>query len=467
MVNEGKVLIREVSTSTVGQSKVLEPCSVLIKVHDVEAEPRELLLTTGSVVLGAGRGADVIIGDESVSRNHLQVTLSNQGIEVVDLNSSNGTYYQGQRIGRLTLDREATVVLGRVKVTIFPQVAVDTTPNSQTTRYGELLGVSPVMGHLFSNLAQLESSTVPLLIEGEAGTGKALMAQEIHQRSPGREGPFMVVNCASRDAISARAELFGLLGPDAGESKAGAIELAHGGTLLLKDVGELALEVQPLLFAALETETVVRMGENQKRPARVRVIATSRGSLASEMTAGRFGQDLFYRLNVVVLRTPVLRERQGDVALLARHFAAGCGVLRLPPQVVEQLEQYDWPGNVRELRNVIRGYAAVGELPQAPIEGDSQLAELLRRVLDVARPYQQQKDHILNKFLDVYLSMLLEHTGGNQSQASRMSGIERAHLNRMIAKLRGDSTRSSSGTFGDSEPPPSRRRVSSRPRRGH
>jgi DNA-binding NtrC family response regulator len=471
VVDDTKVVVREISTAGVVQSRLPGTCSVLIKVLEIPAAPQEWLLTTGSIVLGAGRGADLVIGDDSVSRKHLQVTLSNQGIEVVDLNSSNGTYYQGQRIGRLALDREATFVLGRVKITIVPQVNVEASPDAETTRYGSLLGVSTVMRHLFSNLVQLEQSSVPLLIEGENGSGKQLMAREIHEHSPVHEGPFIAVNCESLEPQWIRSELFGSSGGSPATtdtSKAGAIERAQGGTLFLNDVSELPAEVQPSLLAALEKYQVVRMGEIQESPANVRIIAASRRNLAHEVSAGRFREDLYYRLKVVVLRIPALRERQPDVCPLAQHFASEHGVLRLPPQVIEQLERHTWPGNVRELRNVIRGYAAVGELPQAPIENDNQLAEMLRRVLDVERPYQQQKDHILNNFLDVYLSMLLEHTGGNQSQASRMSGIERAHLNRMIAKLRGDSKRTPSGTLeavDNTAPHVGKRPNSSLPRR--
>jgi DNA-binding NtrC family response regulator len=430
------------------------------------------MLTSGSIVLGAGRGADLVIGDDSVSRKHLQIAISNQGIEVIDLNSSNGTYYQGQRIGRLTLDREATFTLGRVKVSVAPQIEVHASTDSENTRYGELVGVSPAVRHLFFNLTQLERSSVPLLIEGEPGTGKELMAREIHQRSPVRNGPFVMVGSLSGSPLSIENELFGCYAGSAdgsSGSKPGALESAHDGTLFFDEIADVPIELQPMLLNVLESGKVTRAGEGCERAANFRIIAASRHCLANEVAAGRFRQDLYYRLNVVLLRMPPLREHREDIRALAQHFAAMHGVLRLPPQVIEQLERYDWPGNARELHNVIRGYAAVGELPQAPIENDDQLAEMLRRVLDVERPYQQQKDHIVNKFLDVYLSMLLDHTGGNQSQASRMSGIERAHLNRMIAKLRADSRRSPPGAAeegrGSAPPAAGRRRNSSLPPR--
>lgn|GEM_PF-1958884 len=463
MVEEGKVLVREISTETVGQARLPGSCSVLITVHGVPAVPQEWLLATGSIVLGAGRGADLVVGDDSVSRKHLQISLSNQGIEVIDLNSSNGTYYQGQRIGRLTLDRGASFLLGRVKVSIVPQVRIDTSSESALTHYGELLGVSPAIRDLISKLRQLEQTTAPVLIEGEPGTGKELAAHEIHLHSRVRGGPFIAVGSLTGDPAAIRQQLFG-----AGEAKPGLLEQAHEGTLFFEELTELPLDLQPSILNALATGKLQRVGDSRERPLDVRVIAASRHSLASEVAAGRFAQQLQQHLSVVLLHIPPLRERPADIALLSQRFAAACGVLRLPPQVIEQLERYGWPGNVRELRNVIRAYAAVGELPRAPIENDDQLAEMLRRVLDVERPYQQQKDHVLNKFLDVYLSMLLDHTGGNQSQASRMSGIERAHLNRMIAKLRADSKRSPSGTLQattSSPPPAGKRRNSSLPPR--
>jgi two-component system, NtrC family, nitrogen regulation response regulator GlnG len=443
-MSDSPVAIREQTTEVVeqGQSTVL--CGVLVRVHDVPASPAERLLDRGSIVLGAGLGADVIISNESVSRRHLQVTVSDQGIEVVDLNSRNGTYYQGQRVGRLTLDREATIALGRVNVTLIPQMSLRFEPNSEVYRYGDLLVGSPAMRTLVSHLEQLDSSTVPLLIEGDSGTGKELLARSIHQRSPVCQGPFVAVNCAAIDHALIRSELFGHCSgafASATDTQVGAFELAAGGTLFLDDVDEVPVEIQPMLLQTLETQKVVRWGESLKRDVSVRLITSTRRNLAGEVEAGRFRADLLYRLNVVAVRIPNLKDRLGDVALLANHFASEFGVARLPPKVVDALELHTWPGNVRELRNVIRGYAALGELPQAPIEGEERLAELLRRVLDINRPYHQQKDQILNQFIDVYLSMLLDHTRGNQSEAARVSGIDRAHLNKMIAKLRRESSR--------------------------
>jgi transcriptional regulator with PAS, ATPase and Fis domain len=201
----------------------------------------------------------------------------------------------------------------------------------------------------------------------------------------------------------------------------------------------LSLDVQALLLQILETRQVVRVGESSKRDASFRVIAAARPGLADKVAEGAFRRDLYDQLNALTICLPPLRERREDIGLLARAFAAENQVVRLPPQVIEHLEQYSWPGNVGELRSIIAGYAAIGEMPQAPIESDERLAELLSRVLDVSRPYQVQKDQIFNLFVDVYLTMLLEYTHGNQSEAARVSGLDRAHLNKMVARLRRES----------------------------
>jgi DNA-binding NtrC family response regulator len=446
-VTEDKsVPLREGTTTVVDKSRSPGCSGVLIRVHDVSASPSQRTLTNGALVIGAGLGADIIINDESVSRRHLQLALTNDEIEILDLGSRNGTFYQGQRVGRLTLNREATITLGRVRVSVSPQLNSVSQIDADVIQYGSVIGNSQPMQQLFSTLKELENSTVPVVIQGESGTGRELLARTIHEHSPVRQGPFVVVNCGAIDRNSARSELLGTgMGASPG-GRAGAFEAAAGGTLLLDEIGELSPDIQPLLLQILESEKVVRIGETLEQSVSVRVIASTSLSLTQAVSEGRFRSDLLYRLNVVVLHVPPLRTRDKDVGILARHFASQCGIVRLPVPVVEQLEQHKWPGNVRELLNIIRGFAAIGELPQAPIQGDEQLAEMLRRVLDVEQPYQVQKDHILNQFIDVYLSMLLERTHGNQSEAARVSGIDRAHLNKMIAKLRRESSRPSLST---------------------
>jgi DNA-binding NtrC family response regulator len=185
-----------------------------------------------------------------------------------------------------------------------------------------------------------------------------------------------------------------------------------------------------------------------------RVIAATQRDLVREVEEGRFRQDLFHRLNVVRIDLPALRDRGDDVVLLAQHFAAEFDIRHLPTEAMEQLRNYRWPGNVRELRNVLRGYAAVGVLSHPKSKGSEDgFAHLLRMALDLELPYQEQKERLLNQFIDIYLTELLRRTNGNQSAAARIAGLDRAHLNKMVARLRQGSAavERRSKSAGDSE----------------
>jgi len=296
------------------------------------------------------------------------------------------------------------------------------------------------MRQLFEILDRLQPSIVPLLIEGESGTGKDVVARSVHASSVLKDGPFVAVNCGAMDRALARSELFGhRRGAFTGaiEGRVGAFELANSGTLFLDEIGELPLDVQPLLLRALETEKVTRVGDTAEREVRVRLIAATNRDLSREVSAGRFRMDLFYRLNVVRLVLPPLRERVEDIELLALHFAREFEVAPLTKEILAALKSYHWPGNIRELRNVLRGYAAVGVLAfRDPAQRDSTYVDLVRRAIDIDKPYQEQKERLLSNFIDVYLSLLLDRTKGNQSEAARIAGLDRAYLNKMLSRLR-------------------------------
>jgi DNA-binding NtrC family response regulator len=414
--------------------------SATVQVLDASASPSERAFSRGSILIGAGLGADVVIDDASVSRRHLQLSLLAEGLEVVDLGSRNGTYFQGQRISRLLLERGATLRLGNVQLRVQPTARAALEAAPEAASFGNVLGRCDAMRKVFGMLHRLKGSAVPLLLEGESGTGKDVVARAVHAESSVAAGPFVAVNCGAIDRALARSELFGhRRGAFTGavEARAGAFELAHGGTLFLDEIGELPLDVQPLLLRALETERVVRIGEAEERPVRVRLVAATHRDLFADVQAQRFRADLYYRLNVVRIALPPLRERRDDIELLARHFGQELGIQELGAELLGVLCSHHWPGNVRELRNVLRGYAAVGALS---LNGNKpeQLpyAELLRRTLDLAQPYHQQKERLLSEFADAYLQLLLTHTGGNQSEAARIAGLDRAHLNKMVSRFK-------------------------------
>lgn len=412
----------------------------VVEVLNAAATPNERELTQGSLVIGAGLAADVVIDHMGVSRRHAQITLTEQGVEVLDLESRNGTFFQGQRVKRIVLDRDGTIQLGSVHVSVRLEAGDARLSEQKHAQFGAVLGGCPSMQRVIGILERLRYSMVPLLIVGESGTGKEVVARAVHEHSRARDGAFVAVNCSALNHESARAELFGVVGQSIGapnESRLGAFAAARGGTLFLDEIGDLPLTAQPLLLPALECVEATAGSDKVREGAPARVIAATQRDLPREVEAGRFRHDLYHRLNVVQIELPPLRERGNDIVLLARQFAADFDIRYLSTEVIDRLCKYRWPGNVRELRNVLRGYAAVGSLPEPsskdPADG---FAHLLRSALDLKLPYQAQKERLVNQFIEIYLTELLHRTNGNQSAAARIAGLDRAHLNKMLARLR-------------------------------
>jgi two-component system, NtrC family, response regulator GlrR len=311
--------------------------------------------------------------------------------------------------------------------------------DDEASRYGDLLGASPVMRELFAQLLRLEGSKVNLLVSGESGTGKELIARAVHEHSLVRAGPFVALNCGALDRQLARSELFGHeRGAFTGaiRTRRGAFEAADCGTLFLDEIGELPSEVQPLLLRALEQRKITPVGSHEERPVDVRLITATNRDLAARVRSGNFREDLYYRIHVVHVVVPPLRQRPGDAVVLAQDFAARLGVSALPAQVLETLEQRQWPGNVRELRNAVEAYVALGVLPQAAASGEIEAEIALESFIDPTKTYAEQKNELVQRFTRSYLERLLRQTGGNQSEAARISGLERSYLGRLIDKLR-------------------------------
>jgi DNA-binding NtrC family response regulator len=402
-------------------------------------------LAAGSCVCGAGTEADLVIADETVSRRHLELWLVAEGVRVRDLASHNGTFYAGQRIQDAVLAAGSTIRLGRAELRIEPdRQALEGGGTGELESYGELVGNAPPMRKLYGLLGRIESWLASVVIEGESGTGKELIARAIHAHSPVAKGPFVAVNCGALERALVRSELFGhRRGAFTGalENREGAFEAASGGTLFLDEIGELPSEVQPMFLRAIELGAITRVGENTERKVNVRVVAATHRNLGAETRAGRFREDLYFRLMVVAIAVPPLRERAADIRLLASHFAAQFGAGVLPEVILHELEAHSWPGNVRELRNAIQTYAVLGTLPDRANARESELDDMLQRTIDLQLPYAAQKDRLLKRFLRVYLETLLAHTAGNKSLASRISGLERSYLGKVTAQLRAGTAR--------------------------
>jgi DNA-binding NtrC family response regulator len=425
-------------TSTLGLTVPPAPLTAIVRVLNAPAVPATFRLESGCCRIGASRAADVVVSDETVSRLHVELSLSPEGVLLTDLGSRNGCYYLGQRVEKITLSLGSTFRIGRTEIAVeADRQTLDRLAPVNLNSYGSLIGISEAMRRLFAVLLRLENSLVSVLLQGESGTGKELCARAIHEHSAVASGPFVAVNCAALDRALARSELFGhRKGAFTGASEAhvGAFEAASGGTLLLDEVGELPVDVQPVLLRVLETGALTRVGDNTERPVRVRIIAATNRDLSAEVEAGNFRQDLYFRLAVVKLGLKPLRERVEDIEPLARKLAAELGIDELAPEILADFRTRPWPGNARELRNALSAYAALGAM-DGPLSGPAdELEAALCRWLDATRPYAAQKDELLKAFQRLYLRALLEHTGGNQSEAARISGIDRSYLSKVLTK---------------------------------
>ncbi|MEB2345163.1 MAG: sigma-54 dependent transcriptional regulator [Deltaproteobacteria bacterium] len=307
-------------------------------------------------------------------------------------------------------------------------------------RLGRLIGRSEAMRLVYRSIERLAESRSNVLISGESGTGKELVARAVHELGPRREAPFVVVNCAAIPDTLLESELFGHekgAFTDARERRIGRFEAAHGGTLFLDEIGELPLAVQAKLLRALQDRTIDRVGSTQPIPVDVRVVAATNRDLEQEVAAGRFRSDLYYRIHVVPIVLPPLRERREDIRLLAETFLArvradaGRGPARIAPAALAALERHAWPGNVRELENAIEravaladgealGFADLPQEIQQAARGDVLREEVRAGRLDLPAAVARFETELIRE--------ALTRTGGNQTRAAELLGLTRRVL---------------------------------------
>ncbi len=304
----------------------------------------------------------------------------------------------------------------------------------------EIVGESPAVRRVIAGALKVANAKTSTLIVGESGTGKELLARLIHRAGPRRDAPMVVLNCAALPAALLEDELFGhekgaFTGAVA--RKIGKFELADGGTLFLDEIGEMSPAMQAKLLRILQEGVFYRLGGNESIPVDVRALAATHRDIEREVAEGRFREDLFYRLNVVQIRMPALRERREDIPLLAEHFLdlfrkeRGGGPVSFTREALDRMQAYDWPGNVREMRNAIERAVVMGGSPEIMAEDlpsfaqSSNLAEL-----HVGRSFKEAVDAFKRDFL----ALNLRQSDGNRSLTARNLGLQRTYLSRLIAK---------------------------------
>jgi DNA-binding NtrC family response regulator len=312
-------------------------------------------LGPGGFTLGKDPANAVVIQDRFISSQHLQVTRSEGGFHVRDLNSTNGTFLEGVRLYEAELPLHTVLRVGKTEL-VFEPVPQD----EQAPSFHGIVGNDPAVRKLVELIQRVAPSPFAVTILGESGTGKELVARALHERSPRAGRPFIPLNCAALSPAVLESELFGhekgaFTGADS--RRKGAFAEADGGTLFLDELGELPLELQAKLLRVLESGEVKPVGANRPVRVDVRVVAATHRDLLSAAREGKFREDLYYRLGVMPLTLPPLRSRRGDLRRLAEHFLRAYApqgqAVKFTAAALARLQQHPWPGNVRELRNVV------------------------------------------------------------------------------------------------------------------
>jgi transcriptional regulator with PAS, ATPase and Fis domain len=395
--------------------------------------------------LGGADDNDLQVRDPSVSRRHVALRMSEDGLRVVDLGSTNGTFLGATRLYDAVVDGVAELLLGSTRVRVEPLRESVEKDISAGVRFGRLVGTSPSMREVFAVLERIAASDLTVLVEGETGTGKELVADALHRHSPRVGAPFIAVDCGAipRDLIES--ELFGT-DRAAARPRQGAFAAADTGTLFLDEVAELPMELQAKLLRVLETREVRAVGSDAVVPCDVRVVAATNRNLPREVKEGRFRQDLYYRLAAVVVKLPPLRSRLEDVPLLVetiledinrRRSAQGLAPYQpLDRRAMDLLDHYDFPGNVRELRNLVERFAVLGPDPAALSQGHGTPEARGAGVHEIRTdlPFHDAKEIWTEIFEKTYLTKLLATHSNNVSAAARTSGIDRRHLQRLMVK---------------------------------
>jgi DNA-binding NtrC family response regulator len=423
---------------------------VIVETVAGEGARREILLEDDCFRIGSHESNDLVLDDPRVSRFHCRIERAAAGWTLTDDGSLNGTYLSGIRVRIADLKMpESTLLLGGSTLRVRELPSTARAIARHRTSMGALQGRSQAMQKLYDVLDRVAKADANVLIEGESGTGKELVAAEIVGAGARATKPFVVVDCGAVSPSLIESQLFGhargaFTGAD--HDRAGAFESADGGTIFLDEIGELPLEMQPKLLRAIEAREVRRLGESKARRVDVRILAATNRHLEREVNHRRFREDLFFRLSVVTVRVPPLRERIDDIELLVATFLKTLDAESkrhlFTADVIDELAAHEWPGNVRELRNYIERAVVLDTVPPAatPAAADSEVSLPSSEGGDGGAPpkvdldvsFKDAKERLVTDFERRYLTALLAWSGGNVSRAARRARMDRMNLHRLV-----------------------------------
>jgi DNA-binding NtrC family response regulator len=410
--------------------------------------PRSVVIGREPVIIGRDAGCTLTVPDRHVSSVHAELVATERGVRVRDLGSRNGTWLGDAAIVEAYLTGSAKLAFGEVAAK-FDVTTPERVKLAGDERFGALYGASPSMRHLFSQLAKVAQTDLTVLVQGETGTGKELVAKAIHDNGPRRDKPFVVVDCGAIAPSLAESLLFGHeKGAFTGAmtKRDSPFLEAAGGTVFLDELGELPIEVQPKLLRALAEHRVQGVGGSGYRPFDARIVCATRRDLLSMVADGTFRSDLYFRVAQVRTEIPSLRERAEDIPGLVREMLASAGapeaIARVSRETMTRLMRHDWPGNVRELRNAVSvALALAGD--DEPIDiaayigppatfraADPQPVAIPSGAL--APTYHEGKRQALARFEREYFTQLLQECDGKMLEMSRRADLQRAHVRRYL-----------------------------------
>lgn len=413
-----------------------------------EGRQRPKLVEVEGVTVTAGRAAwnPIVLERDDVSALHVEFRLVEEGAVFRDLESTNGVWVRGVRVDSGFLPTGHEIQVGGFSIGLEGVQETDE-PCVSRRKFGAFLGRGPDIGHMFALLTRAAETDYPILLMGETGVGKELLAKEVHERSPRKDKPFNAVNCGALPPSLIESELFGHEpGAFTGAvgRKLGIFEQARGGTVFLDEIGELPFDQQSKVLRVLDPGVVRRLGEDtSERSVDVRVIAATNRDLRGMVNAGTFREDLLYRLDVARIEVPPLRARaKGNIGLLLKAFAEEVSEeldteVRISRPAIAMLEKHDWPGNVRELLSIVRRSALMAAVNEEQRQRTVS-AEIVRRALrgrakpvDTSLPFESY----MRERQREYVMASIEECGGNKRDAAAKMGMSRSNLYRLLGLL--------------------------------
>jgi two-component system, NtrC family, response regulator HydG len=366
------------------------------------------------VLLGQSPVCTIRLRDPEVSRRHVALAISGTSLQIIDLGSTNGTTVNGVNVKEAQLTGGEAIRIGATVLSVRRE-APRSFELAQAKSFGRVVGESQTMRKLYPVLAKLVATDAPVLLEGESGTGKELVAEEIHLAGARKEGPFVVLEASSMPTADVMTRLPALL------------EQAKGGVLFVDEIGNLPRDAQALILASIGSGSEVRL------------IAATRRDLDRDVASGRFTDELFFALASGRVELPPLRERESDVAMLARHFWKELDASSdLPEDFLPRFEHYTWPGNVRELRSAVIARMTLGELGSSYRTDDAKVQglDLITSVIEEDLPFPTARERVVKEFERRYVERMLSRHGGNVTRAALASGVAHRYFQLIRARLK-------------------------------